>query len=224
MRVLLAEDEPGMARLLADTLRRETLTVDRVASLEEARAALALAEYRLIVLDRQLRDGDGLELVRELSSGSARPAVVVLSAVDAPSERVQGLDAGADDYLAKPFDPDELRARVRAALRRTAAATGGAPVTCGRLSYHPVTREIAVGGLPWRLRRREAALLGVLMERVRRVVQRTALINAVYAFGEEPSSNTLDARISWLRRRLEAQDAQVAIRAVRGIGYVLEAA
>lgn len=223
MRVLLAEDEPEMARLLADALGRERLTVDSVGSLEEARTALALAEYRLLVLDRRLEDGDGLELVRELRARPTRPAVLVLSALDGPAERVAGLDAGADDYLGKPFDPDELRARVRAALRRGGAGSDSVSITCGRLTYEPFTREVSVAGSPLRLRRREAALLGALMERVRRVVQRRTLVNAVYAFDEEPNSNTLDAHVSRLRRRLEGLDAGVVIHPVRGVGYVLDA-
>ena len=213
-----------MSRLLVEALRREGLTVDSVASLDEARAALALAQYRLLVLDRRLEDGDGLELLRELGPQATRPAVLVLSALDATGERVLGLEAGADDYLGKPFDPDELRARIRAALRRGGSHRDAAPITCGRLSYQPSTREMTIDGVPLRLRRREAALLGALMERVRRVVQRSTLINAVYSFDEEPSSNTLDAHVSRLRRRLEACDARVVIHPVRGVGYVLDSA
>ncbi|ASD26211.1 response regulator transcription factor [Brevundimonas diminuta] len=223
MRALLIEDEPEMARLLARTLADEGLTVDRAASLEEARAALAIAEYRLLVLDRRLEDGDGLELLRTMSPRPGRPAVLVLSALHAAEERVHGLDAGADDYLGKPFDTDELSARIRAALRRGGSAAETPPVICGRLAYCAASREFTVGGEPLHLRRREAKLLGTLIQRVRRVVQRATLINEVYAFEEEPSSNTLDAHISRLRKRLDDVDAGVVIHPVRGVGYILDA-
>lgn len=221
MRVLLAEDEPEMADLLEAALRDEGLVVDRVASVEEGRAALSLARYRLIVLDRRLQDGDGLQLLRDLGP-SARPSVLVLSALDDAGERVVGLNAGADDYLGKPFDSDELRARIRAALRRGGPVGHAPPIRCGRLAYLPDSRDLLLGDAPFRLRRREAALLEALMLRVRRVVQRSVLVNEVYGFDEEPSSNTLDAHISRLRRKLEDRQAGVEIHAVRGIGYVLD--
>lgn len=222
MRVLLAEDEPEMAELLGSALRAEGLAVDVVASVEEGRAALSVARYRLVVLDRRLQDGDGLELLRELGAAPGRPAILVLSALDDAGERVLGLNAGADDYLGKPFDSDELRARIRAALRRSGPTVQAPPITCGRLTYLPDTRELMLGGEPLDLRRREAALLEALMQRVRRVVQRATLVNEVYGFDEEPASNTMDAHISRLRRKLEEQGAEVEIHAVRGIGYVLD--
>jgi two-component system OmpR family response regulator len=222
MRVLLAEDEPEMAALLTAALRAEGLAVDVVSSVEEGRAALSIARYRLVVLDRRLDDGDGLELLRDLGAAPGRAAVLVLSALDDAGERVVGLNAGADDYLGKPFDSDELRARIRAALRRCGPTVQAAPIRCGRLAYLPDTRELMLAGEPLELRRREAALLEALMQRVRRVVQRATLINEVYGFDEEPASNTMDAHISRLRRKLDELDAQVQIHAVRGIGYVLD--
>lgn len=223
MRVLLVEDEPEMAALLQQAISAEGHVVDAVRCLDEARAAVCVADYSLIVLDRRLPDGDGLELLRDLKDPPARPAVLVLSALDAAGERVLGLNAGADDYLSKPFDVDEFRARIRATLRRSAVLTQ-APIVCGQLSYRPANREFFVGDVPLRLRRRETALLATLMMRARRVVQRATLMNEAYGFLEEPTSNTLDAHMSRLRKRLAALQAEVVIHPVRGVGYVIDTA
>lgn len=222
MRALLVEDEPEMAALLARELAREGFAVDRAVAVEEASAALRLGSYALVLLDRRLGDGDGLSLVAEVHGTQPGAGIIVLSALGAVPDRVAGLDAGADDYLAKPFDMDELRARIRAALRRGRPAAGMPPLRCGGLEYRAEGREFLVRGEPLLLRRRELALLEALVARARRVVRRDALVAQVYAFDEEPSENTLEAHLSRLRRRLEAVGAGVTIRPVRGVGYILD--
>lgn len=210
-----------MAQLLARSLQSLGYAVDLAGRLAAAEEAIALAEYGLVLLDRRLPDGDGMSLVRAMRAGGNATPVIILSALDQVPERVIGLDAGADDYLIKPFDTDELHARIRAAIRRPA---GEAPLLrCGRLSFDIVHRQACIDGVPVLLKRRELAILGALCMRAGRVVQRERLFDQVYGFDEDVNSNTLDAHISRLRNRLASLDAGVVIHPVRGVGYMLAA-
>ncbi|MBJ3784709.1 response regulator transcription factor [Devosia sediminis] len=223
MRVLLVEDQSDLAGRLQRELQDQGLVVDRTERLDEASAALKLVRYALILLDRRLPDGDGISLLREVHALQPQASVLVLSAMGSADARIEGLDAGADDYLPKPFDWDELRARIRAALRRTRLAGRSVqPITCGRITYHPDTREVRVGEDVLHLRRRELLIIESLLLRCRRVVTRELLIEAVYGFGEEPSSNTLEAHVSRLRKRLSLLDAGAVIHPVRGVGYLID--
>lgn len=223
MRILLVEDEAEMAGLVARRLTASGFLVDVVGRLDEAAAALSLARYQLALLDRRLPDGDGVSLLRRLRAAQPGLAVIMLSALDAVADRVEGLDAGADDYLAKPFDAAELMARVRAALRRPGAAEQPA-IACGRLRFCPTHREVWVDDTPLPLRRRELAILESLMLRQGRVVTRDALAEAVFGFDDAVGPNALDAHVSRLRARLAQAGAAVAIHPVRGVGYMLAAA
>ncbi|GGE49935.1 DNA-binding response regulator [Niveispirillum cyanobacteriorum] len=222
MRALVVEDEPEMAALLARELTNAGFAVDRAIAVEEASALLRLATYTLVILDRRLPDGDGLTLLPEITGTQSQAGTIVLSALGAVPDLVSGLDAGADDYLAKPFDIDELRARIRAAIRRNRPTAQQPPIKCGQLEYRAAAREFTVRGELLVLRRREMALLELLISRARRVVRRDVLVGQVYALDDEPSDNTLDAHVSRLRRRLETVDAGVSIRPVRGIGYIMD--
>ncbi|SFK16055.1 response regulator transcription factor [Caulobacter sp. UNC279MFTsu5.1] len=221
-RILLIEDEPEMAALVAANLAKAGFLVDRAGSLEEARHILAIAEYGLVLLDRGLPDGDGvklLPLIRTLQPGTP---VIVLTARDELDEKVGGLDAGADDYLTKPFFTDELMARIRAALRRPGAEP--APrIICGRLSFAPDREELFVGDAPLLLKRRELLALKALIRRAGRVVQRHSLLEAVYGLDDEIQPKSLDGHVSRLRKRLAALEAGVVIHPVRNVGYLLRA-
>src|SRR5262245_16682889 len=154
MRVLLVEDEPEMAGLVARDIEAQGFAVDCATSLDEALAAISVARYALVLVDRRLPDGDGLAILPRLRDVAPGAAVIVLTALDAVRDRVKGLDSGADDYLVKPFDIEELRARIRAALRRP----GGEPcppITVGRLRFDPGTREVSVADEIVVLQRRE---------------------------------------------------------------------
>lgn len=223
MRVLLVEDEPDMSALVARNVGAAGFAVDRVASVADADAALAVARYALVLLDRRLPDGDGLTLMRHIRRAQPGVPVIVLSALDGVVERVRGLDEGADDYLSKPFDTDELLARIRAALRRP-GAEDAPPILCGRLGFNPSTRMVTIDGAPLALKRRELAVLESLVRRVGRVVQRDTLIEEVYGFDDDIQSNTLDAHVSRLRARLAELGADVLIHPVRGVGYLLDRA
>lgn len=147
----------------------------------------------------------------------------MLTALDQIADKVRGLDAGADDYLTKPVDMDELSARIRAALRRPGAEPLPS-VRCGAIAFDPGSREVTISGAPFPLKRRELAVLECLMLRARRVVQRQTLLDQLYGFDDEIQSNTLDAHVSRLRARLLDAGAGVVIHPVRGVGYLLDVA
>ena len=148
--------------------------------------------------------------------------MIILTARDEIEDRIEGLDAGADDYLVKPFALGELLARLRAACRRTRADAGAPVVEIGRLSFDPTSREVLVAGKPLALPRRELALLELLMRRAGRVVQRAHLDSELFGFDAAATANALDTQVSRLRRRLHELDAGVELRTVRGVGCVLE--
>jgi DNA-binding response OmpR family regulator len=220
MRILLAEDEPEMARLIASLVKDAGFTVDHVTSIAEALEATRQHSYSLLLLDRRLPDGDGLSLLPTLRSIWPGIRVMMLTALDDVSERVSGLDAGADDYLTKPFQGEELLARIRACHRRPGGVTLP-PLVVGLLSLNLSTREIAIAGRPVVVNRRELMLLQALMRRASRVTTREALLDEVYGLQDDVQANTLDTLVSRLRRRLSELGAGVAIHTVRGIGYML---
>ncbi|MEP9379216.1 response regulator transcription factor [Aquabacter sp. CN5-332] len=227
MRVLLVEDEPEMAEALHAALHSHDIVLDHVATLAEAEEALADPLHDVVLLDRQLPDGDGLSLLAKLRgtarTGAGNVPVIMLTARGDMADRVAGLDAGADDYIAKPFAVEELLARLRAVLRRPSTL---APqmVQAGRLSFDQVHREASIDGRRLDLPRRELLVLETLLRRLGRTVMRAALEEAVYGFADEVQSNALDAHISRLRRKLSEVGAGVEIHGIRGVGYLLRAA
>lgn len=223
MRVLLVEDEPELAAATAQRLTGAGFVVDHVGSLGDAIEATVAAEYRAVLLDRRLPDGDGLSLLPVLRTRRSVPPVIVLTALEDVPDRVAGLDAGAEDYLIKPYAFEELLARLRVLLRRRA---GGAPlpaVAIGRLRYDLAAREPRVGDTTLALPRRELAILDALVRRAGRVVLRESLEAQVYGFDGEISSNALEAHGSRLRRRLSDAGSGVVLHGVRGVGYMLRA-
>ncbi len=225
MRILLVEDEPELAAATAARLTGEGFVVDHFGSLGEAIEAAMAAEYRAVLLDRRLPDGDGLSLLPVLRTRAAVPPVILLTALDQIPDRVAGLDAGAEDYLIKPYAFQELLARLRVLLRRSGAGSGASPpgVRIGRLEYDLAAREPRIGGTAVALPRRELAILDALMRRAGRVVMRESLEAQVYGFDDEISSNALEAHISRLRKRLSEAGAGVILHGVRGVGYMLRA-
>lgn len=222
MRILLVEDEIELAAALRGALVRRGFVVDWVPNLEQAREAVQDPGLRAVLLDRGLPDGDGLRLLPLLRSLPNPPPVIVLTAYGQTMERVEGLDAGAEDYLAKPFDLDELLARLRVVTRRR---SGAAPqlLVLGALSFDPVHREARVADEALHLPRRELALLELLLRRAGRVVLRETIASAVFGFDDAPASNTLDSHVSRLRRRLAECRAGVGIHPIRGVGYIARA-
>ncbi|WP_428990951.1 response regulator transcription factor [Methylocapsa aurea] len=223
MRILLVEDELDVARSISRKLGDAGLGADHVASLDEAREALSGASYALVVLDRRLPDGDGLSFLPEMRRMQPGIRVLMLSAYDQTDEIVAGLEAGADDYLTKPFKFAELMARIRAGLRRPGAESLP-PIVVGDLSFDPHLRDVSVRGKSVVLQRRELMLLEALMRRAERMVSREALIEEIYGFSEDANPKILNLLVMRLRRRLEEEDARVDIHAARGIGYMIRKA
>ena len=221
-RILLVEDDPALAREIVRALEREQWSLDHVSSLGQAFEAVIQYRYRCILLDRRLPDGDGIALVAAAKSRHSPPAIIFLTARDEVTDRIEGLDAGADDYLVKPFALQELLARLRAACRRPPSGSPTELVEVGRLSFDLSNREAQAGGRPLALTRRELALLELLIRRSGRVVQRAHLDSALYGMDAEVSGNALETQVSRLRRRLEEADAGVTLRTIRGVGYMLQ--
>ena len=221
-RVLLVEDDRLLAREIVRALERDNWPIDHVGSLADAFEAVIQFPYRAVLLDRRLPDGDGIGLIPAAKSRPAPPVIIFLTARDDLADRVEGLDAGADDYLVKPFALEELLARLRAACRRPGEPTRPRPIEVARLCFDPATREVLVGKRPIVVPRRELALLELLVQRAGRVVQRGHLDSELYGLDVEVSANALDALVSRLRRRLDDEDAGVELRLVRGVGYLLQ--
>ena len=221
-RVLLVEDDRLLAREIVRALERDNWPIDHVGSLADAFEAVIQVPYRAVLLDRRLPDGDGIGLIPAAKSRPAPPVIIFLTARDDLADRVEGLDAGADDYLVKPFALEELLARLRAACRRPGKPTRPMPIEVARLCFDSATREVLVGKRPIVVPRRELALLELLVQRAGRVVQRGHLESELYGLDVEVSANALDALVSRLRRRLDDEDAGVELRLVRGVGYLLQ--
>lgn len=224
MRILLVEDEPDLGAAVAERLQRNGFLVDRAASLRTAAEAVLGADYRAVLLDRRLPDGDGLGLLPLLRTRHPPAPALVITALDDVPDRVAGLDAGADDYLIKPFALDELVARLRVLLRRSTDGTPEPRISVGALDYAPATRDVRVGGTVLLFPRRELAALDLLARRAGRVVLREQLDGATYGYDDEVGPNALEAIVSRLRRRLGDADARVEIKGVRGVGYMLREA
>ncbi|ADH90465.1 two component transcriptional regulator, winged helix family [Ancylobacter novellus DSM 506] len=220
MRLLLVEDSPRLRELVGETIRGAGWRFDAVGSASEADAALASTRYDLILLDLGLPDGDGLDLLRDLRARRDTTPVLVLTARGAVDERIAGLDAGADDYLAKPFNNGELLARARALLRR--APLSSHPVLeAGALRYDPATHEVRCGDEVLALAPRERATLEILMRNVGRVTPKRGLEEKLSEFDGEMSPNAIEVMLSRLRRKLAPYETGTAIETVRGVGYLL---
>lgn len=222
MRILLVEDELEVARSISRELARAGFVADHVSSIDEARRALNVLPYALVVLDRRLPDGDGISLAPEMRRIRPGLQVLILTACNKTDEIVAGLDAGADDYLTKPFDFDELLARTRVAMRRHGGGSLPA-IVVGDLSFDPRLRDVSVRGKSVVLHGRELMLLEVLMRDADRMVSRQTLLEEIYGFDDDIQPNILNLLVLRLRRRLEEFDASVTIHAARGVGYMIRA-
>ena len=214
MRLLLAEDDPMIGASVQRGLRQEGYGVDWLRDGREVEPALAANPYDLLLLDLGLPGRSGLETLVSLRGAGHSLPVLILTARDAVADRIRGLDSGADDYLVKPFDLDELAARVRALLRRHAGRAE--PVLqVGALAFDPVARSVTLEGRPVALSARELALLSALLEQPGRPLSRAQLEERVYGWGEEVESNAVEVHIHSLRRKLGAD----TIKNLRGVGY-----
>jgi len=220
MRLLVVEDEARIAEIVKRALERAGFVVDAVSLTADAREALSLTAYDAAILDLGLPDGDGLRLLAELRAARNPVPVLVLTARDAVEARVSGLDAGADDYLVKPFAMPELIARTKALLRRPGGALGRT-LEAGNVVFDTLGRDVRVGGAAVPMPRRECAILEHLMRRLGRVVPKTVLEEKLYGIDDELESNAIPVHVHHLRRKLVEAGATAEIDTVRGIGYLL---
>jgi two-component system, OmpR family, response regulator len=221
MRVLLVEDDERLSDSLARGLRGEGYAVDVAGSGDDALLQARVYDYDVVILDVMLPGPDGVAVCRTLREAGRWSPVLMLTARDGVADRVRGLDAGADDYLVKPFDFGELVARVRALLRR-GAPERPAVLVAGDLEVDPATRAVTRGGRRVDLSAREFALLEFLARRAGQVVSRTELLEHVWDRNYEGSTNIIDVYVGYLRRKLENPFGRPLIRTVRGAGYVIE--
>ena len=221
MRILIAEDDQILAGGLAASLRQSGYSVDRVATGADADGAVASFEFDLLILDLGLPKMGGLEVLQRLRARSRDLPVLILTAQDGIEARVRGLDLGADDYLAKPFALEELKARVRALTRR---GPGGSTtlVEYGGLTYDRIGRVAKVGGRSLGLSARELVLLELLLRRADRIVSKDQIHDFMCEWSEEVSANAIEVYVHRLRRKLEAADVEIVT--ARGLGYRLQKA
>jgi len=218
MRILLVEDDKVLADALSRTLVQSAHAVDIVASGDDADHAIALGIYDLAILDIGLPGLNGLDVLRRLRARKSMLPVLILTALDTLEDRVRGLDLGADDYLAKPFDLPELEARVRALLRRSTNSTPF--LDHGPLRFDTVGRRVYCDKRPLDLSPRELAVLEILLMRAGRVVSKAQMVNHLYGFGDDVADNAIEVNVYRLRKKLEPLGCE--IRTVRGMGYLMD--
>ncbi len=221
MRILLVEDEPEMAQALRTSLQRHGILADISPNLLEAGEALRQNVHDLLLLDRQLPDGDGAILIQLARRWQPDLPIIMLTGQGSLEDRIDGLDLGADDYLVKPFAVEELLARIRAISRRP-SQLALPTATVGNLLFNFSTHEAFVDGALLPLPRRQLLALEALFLRHGRTVRREVLQESVYDFNDEIQSNALDAHVSKLRRALNDAGARADIHVIRGIGYLLK--
>ena len=223
MRVLVVEDEEKIAQFLKKGLSEKGYTVETAGDADTALQRLEEGPFDLLILDLLLPGSrDGLDLCREVRSRGIPSKILMLTARDTVENKIEGLDAGADDYLVKPFSFRELLARLRALLRRTEAA-GSGPLTLGSLRYDPEAREVSRGSEVIRLTAREGALFELLLRRQGKVVSRSEIQARVWEDSFDLSTNIIDVYINSLRKKLDAGWRQKIIQTVRGVGYRVRA-
>lgn len=220
MRILLVEDSARLRELVSETVRDAGWKIDAFATAELGRSALADRDYDLILLDLGLPDEDGIDVLKSLRAAKMQTPVLVLTARGAIDERIVGLDAGADDYLAKPFHNGELIARIRALMRR-------APVTLmpvleyGSLQMDVASRRVMCSGAEIALAPSEKGLLELLMRNGGKVVAKSRIEHAFSEFGDERSSNAVELAVSRLRKKLDGHPTGMSIETIRGVGYMM---
>ena len=219
MRLLFLEDNHRLSRSTSKALCNAGFAVDPVATVADAQQAFKNADYDCLVLDLGLPDGDGMDLLVTLRRSGCSKPVLLLTARDDASSVVSGLNGGADDYMRKPFNMDELIARIRALLRRP-GASHQTTLELGNIALDPTERRAKVGNLTLNFSRREVAALETLMRRTGRVISKSSLEQALYGFSDEVSTNAIEVLIHRLRKKLASAGAECEIHTLRGIGYL----
>jgi two-component system response regulator MprA len=222
MKILVVDDEPAVRDALERALRSQGYAVSIAVDGRDGLERMAGDGPDLVVLDILMPRLDGLEACRELRASGDRTPVLMLTARDAVGDRVEGLDAGADDYLVKPFALEELLARIRALLRRTVPNADEKPLVFADLRLDPVTHDVRRGARPIELTRTEYLLLELFLLNPRRVLTREVIFDRVWGYDFGPTSNALEVYVGYLRRKTEAGGEVRLIHTVRGVGYVMK--
>ena len=222
-RILVVEDEERLARLISRVLREEGYAVETTGDGRTGLSRALSEDFDLLILDWMLPDRSGLQIVRGLRAAEIGVPVLMLTARDQIEDRVEGLDAGADDYLPKPFAFPELLARVRALVRRPWAETStGTALSAGDVTLDPVRHEVRRGGERVELTAKEFALLATLLQRPGQVFTRSVLLDTVWGGSPEVYANVVDLYVSYLRKKLDPGGEPSRIRTVRGVGYTFD--
>jgi len=221
IRLLLVEDDEPLREMLSDQLETRGYDVDSVADGRAAIGAVGATPFDVIILDRMLPHIDGVDVLRWLREQEVNTPVILLTALGRLPERIEGLEAGADDYVVKPFEIDELHARIRAVLRRrTAANADSATVTAGDITVSVARHRVTRAGKPVEMHKTEIKLLAELVREAGTVLTRPLLLERVWGYDFVPTTNIVDAHIRRLRQRLEATGLPDPIVTVRGVGYM----
>ena len=221
MRILVVEDDPALSSLLVRALREESYAVDMAPDGQEAEWLAFENPYDVIILDLMLPIKDGITVLKNIRRGGINTPVLILTAKDAPPEVVEGLDEGADDYITKPFNLDELLARVRTLLRRRSTQTSTL-IEAGPLTIDPARKEVRRGEQNIELTTKEYALLEYFARNAGTVLSRTQLSEHVWDMNFEPSSNVVDVYVGYLRNKIDKAWGSQMIRTMRGHGYMLD--
>jgi len=220
VRALVLEDDARLRSLVVRTLTRAGLACDEAERIEGAEELLELHAYDLLVLDRRLPDGDGLDVCRRARRNGFTQSILMLTALDDAEATVEGLSEGADDYLGKPFDLEVLAARAKALLRRNDRRPT-VELSSGDLKLDPAKRSVTKAGAPLTLTAREFAILEALMRRPGAVISREEILEQAWGEREEPMSNTVDVLVARLRKKIDSPKKASRIETVRGMGYRL---
>ena len=221
MRVLLVEDDRKLQKIISVFLEKEQYVVEAAASLQDAEAKIAEHEpFDLVILDLILPDGSGIDFCRQLRSNEAHTPILMLSTRSATLDRITGLDAGADDYMPKPFSPKELSARMRALLRRPHQALGEV-IACGDIEMNILSKTVKTNDQEVRLMPKEYSLLEYLIRHKNQAIRKEELLRNVWGVYSNTSSNRLEVYIRYLREKLHGVAQQASIRTIRGTGYMI---
>jgi DNA-binding response OmpR family regulator len=220
MRALVLEDDERLRSLVVRTLGRRGLACDEASRIAEAEELLELHEYDLLVLDRRLPDGEGLDVCRRARARGFRHSILMLTAMDQPEDEIEGLSEGADDYLGKPFDLEVLAARAGALLRRN-ETRAPRELVAGDLKLDPGRRSAWRGAEPLQLTSREFTILELLLRSPAAIVSREEILEQAWGEREEPMSNTIDVLVGRLRRKIDRPKQPSRIETIRGMGYRL---
>jgi|SRR5215212_9299352 len=218
MRALIVEDDERLRSIVKRTAARAGVAIDEAESIADADELMSLHEYDILVLDRRLPDGDGLDLCKRSRERGFTNSILMLTALDDSQSTIDGLSGGADDYIGKPFDIDVLEARIKALLRRNQRRPA-MELRCGDLVLHPWQRRVVRGNVELRLTAREYAIVETLMRSCEGTISRDELLEQAWGEREEPMSNTMDVLIARIRRKLGAAGSAVKVETVRGSGY-----